>query len=236
MAKQDKARKRILERIKGQASVLKSSKSFKSDQRYIQEVEAKRRVADKIKNEKIVARLRDTYEDIVSKQEKKGISQRGKGLGFFARSSDNWEAMKRTDTKLIEDMYRVNKELKDLVSLGEDTRFAFNNKRTRFLLRKSENNLKQAVMPLVAKNAKEYKSMISKTNKNLASVMSKVDKGSQLASLFNKVDGVKSSTMMATEDLSGLNQDQLMAKGLIRVPGFTKKDGTKVKAHIRKLA
>ena len=36
--------------------------------------------------------------------------------------------------------------------------------------------------------------------------------------------------------LAKMNNDQLKSVGYIRVAGFTKKDGTKVKSHIRKLS
>ena len=35
--------------------------------------------------------------------------------------------------------------------------------------------------------------------------------------------------------LSSMNNEQLKSNGYVRVPGFTKKDGTKVKAHVRKI-
>ena len=35
--------------------------------------------------------------------------------------------------------------------------------------------------------------------------------------------------------LSTMNNEQLKSNGYVRVPGFTKKDGTKVKAHVRKI-
>ena len=35
--------------------------------------------------------------------------------------------------------------------------------------------------------------------------------------------------------LASMNNEQLKSNGYVRVPGFTKKDGTKVKAHVRKI-
>ncbi len=37
------------------------------------------------------------------------------------------------------------------------------------------------------------------------------------------------------ESMDALNDDELAAKGYVRIPGYTKKDGTKVKHHYRKL-
>jgi hypothetical protein len=64
--------------------------------------------------------------------------------------------------------------------------------------------------------------VIGKDKKRLNSILGDIAKG-----VFAK--------KTTSEKLDGLSDEELAAKGMIRIPGYTKKDGTKVKHHYRKI-
>ena len=97
-------------------------------------------------------------------------------------------------------------------------------------------DMKKAGVPADMFKSKEFKKGVKDTAKMMGELEGnnlKLEKF--IIDTTMSVVGGKALSNMKSKDLSQMSTEELLSRGYVRVPGFTRKDGTKVKSHIRKL-
>ena len=193
-------------------------------------------VAGRIKNiSKNLANMKNpvessdtTMKSVLSKAMKGGVEDKVSKLKEKSRVSGD-KALWREINKIIKEEPKRDVNMMSELTLGNH----LEGLKTELKTTKSKQNL-ESIKEEVDSVRKIAKALDKRSDSEKLEMIA-MDAGNESAGIKARIKRLSTGTSFSNSELQGMSAEELLAAGYVRVPGFTKADGTKVKSHIRKL-